>query len=210
VVFALAMTVVMACAAAVEDIAVVGLFKNKAVLEIDGKRRVLALGETSPEGVTLVSATTETAVLEFGGERTEYRLGSRISSRFAPAPTGASMQILPDASGMYMVSGSINGFAIRFLVDTGATVVAMNRHQARRMGLDYRLNGIEGSVETASGVNRAFYVVLDRVRVGDIELRQVNATVIDGDYPKDVLLGNSFLGRLDLMRNGKILELRKK
>lgn len=195
---------------AVESIVVKGLFKDKAVVDIDGRRRVLTLGKPSPEGVVLISADTEGAVLEIDGQQREYPLGTHISSRYPDAPTGATLRLWPDAAGMYTVTGSVNGFSMRFLVDTGASMIAMNKHEAKRIGLDYRLNGLEGTVETASGVHRAFYVVLDRVRVGDIELRDVNATVIDGDYPREVLLGNSFLGRLDLVRDGKMLELQKK
>ncbi len=186
-----------------------GLFRDRAILTIDGRQRLLKAGETSPEGVTLVSANAREAVLEIDGERRSYGLGGHISSSYAGPPPGVVVQLWPDRQGMYLASGAINGFPTRFLVDTGATVVAMNRNDAKRFGVDFRLDGKEGRTHTASGTAKAWYVTLARVRVGDIELRDVEAAVLDGDHPVDVLLGNSFLGRLDLSREGQILELRK-
>lgn len=195
---------------AVEKISVLGLFKDKAVLTIDGKRRVLSAGETSPEGVRLVSADSEAAVLEVDGQRGHYRLGSHISSTFTAPEAGAAAKIWPTPDGMYSVTGSINGYPVDFLVDTGATLVAMNRNQARRLGIDHRVEGEPGMSSTASGLARTWYVTLDRVRVGDIALRNVKAAVLDGDFPTEVLLGMSFLNRVDMRRDGRLLELRKK
>ncbi len=202
----------LACAPAARAVAtlkVVGLFQDRAVLVIDGRQRLLRAGQTSPEGVTLIRADATEAVLEIDGERHRYGLDAGISSTFAPPPARATVPIAPDAAGMYFVDGSINGFAVRFLVDTGATTVAMNRHQARRLGLAYRLDGVEGTTSTASGIAKAYSLRLERVRVGDIELRDVAAVVIDGDHPTEVLLGNSFLGRVDMVREGRLLELRR-
>jgi len=192
---------------AAEKIVVVGLFTGKAIVEIDGKRRVLAAGETSPEGVKLLSATSEEAVLEIEGEARSYPLGTHIGTTYSTPAEGATVHIWPDASGMYTVTGSINGFPVEFLVDTGATRIAMNRNEARRLGIDYLVEGAPGMSATASGVVPTYYVRLDRVRVGDITLRDVEAAVIDGDFPIDVLLGNSFLNRLEMKREGKMLEL---
>lgn len=196
--------------AAPQKIVVVGLFKDRAVVVVDGKRRVLEVGEESPEGLTLVRADSEQAVIEIEGERRSYALGTHISSSFSAPPPQATVRVWPDAAGMYFVDGSIDGFSVRFLVDTGATLVAMNRNQARRLGIPYKLEGTEGLTTTASGTAKAYYVELDRVRVGDIELRDVQAAVIDGDHPQQVLLGNSVLNRLDMVRDGQVMELRKK
>lgn len=195
---------------AVDKIVVLGLFRDRAVLAIDGTQRVLAAGQASPEGVLLVSANTESAVLEIDGRRETYRLGSHIMSEFsAPAP-GTRVTVAPDEQGMYRVNGSINGFQVAFMVDTGATLVAMNRDEAARMGIDYRMDGRETQAATASGVGRIFVVTLDSVRVGDIELADVSAAVHDGEFPLVILLGNSFLNRVDLRREGRLLEIREK
>lgn len=197
-------------ATAVERIVVLGLFKDKAVVEIDGKKRSLTAGAVSPEGVGLISANSSEAVIEADGRRGTYTLGAHIGGIYASASPQATVQIWPDAMGMYTVDGSVNQFPVRFLVDTGATAVALNKHQARRLGLDYQLKGVEGMTSTASGITRAYYLTLKKVKVGDIELSDVDAVIIDSDFPLVSLLGMSFLNRVDMTRNGRILELRKK
>lgn len=199
-------------AQAIESIRVVGLFTNKAIVEIDGQRQLLTVGKRNKSGVKLISADSEQAVIEIDGVRESYKLGTQtaLGTQFETPGATASVQIFPDIAGMYSVNGSIEGFQVRFLVDTGATLVSMNRNEAKRIGLDYKMKGMEGQASTASGVARAYYLTLKRVKVGDIELRDVAAAVIDSDHPDVVLLGNSFLGRLDMLRDGQIMELRKK
>ncbi|MGH8520094.1 MAG: retropepsin-like aspartic protease family protein [Gammaproteobacteria bacterium] len=189
---------------------VVGLFKDKAILDINGKQRLLAAGHQAPEGITLISANSKEAVIEVEGKRGTYALGNRIGSQFAAATAGAAVRISPNPMGMYNVGGAINGYAVSFMVDTGATQVAMNKHLARRLGIDYRLIGTEGASSTASGIVKSFGVTLKKVRVGDIELMDVPATVIDGDFPTETLLGMSFLSRVDMDREGRLMVLRKK
>lgn len=197
-------------ARAQSDIVVHGLFKDRAIITVRGKQHLLTVGKPTPEGIELISADSQSAVLEVDGERKTYTLGTHISSTYTTPGPGTRVRIWPDVVGMYVVDGSINGFPTRFLVDTGATLVAMNRNVARRLGIEYKLDGREGTTTTASGVTRAYYVELDKVRIGDIELHDIRAAVIDGDYPNEVLLGNSFLGRLDMARDGRVLELRSK
>lgn len=191
----------------IEAIIVKGLFKNMAIVTIDGKRRTLKLNETSPEGATLISANSESAIIESNGQRNTYRLGQHISSSFQAPPAKSQVVITPDKMGMYHVNGSINGFQVKFLVDTGATLIAMNEIQAKRMGLDYKLSGVPGQTSTASGIAKAWYIVLEKVKVGSLKLRKVDAVVIKGQHPRTVLLGNSFLNRFQMVRNGKIMEL---
>jgi aspartyl protease family protein len=111
---------------------------------------------------------------------------------------------------MFKTVGSINGLPVGFLVDTGATAVAMNADEARRLGIDFRVEGESTWVATASAVSRAFSVTLARVKVGDIELHNVGAIVLDGPQPRDVLLGMTFLQRLEMHNQGDHLTLRKK
>lgn len=193
-----------------DKIEVLGLFKDKAVIVVDGRRHTLAAGETSPEGIHLISATSEAAVLEIDGKVGTYALGSHIGNVFKPAAGGTTVVIAPDEQGMYYVNGSINNFQVKFVVDTGSTLIAMNRNQASRIGLDYRLEGKKSLSSTASGLARIYLIKLDKVKVGDIELTDVPAAVHDGDYPKEILLGNSFLKDVDLTRNGALLKMEKK
>lgn len=205
---ALLLTLWTGSALAVDKVVVMGLFKDTAVLLIDGNQQVLKAGETSPEGVHLISADSETAVLEFNGERNSYKLGTNINSQFAKPAAGPVLHVAPNpANGLYIADGSINGFAMKFIIDTGATFVSLSSSEARRLGINYRLEGEEGLSQTASGMSKIYVIELDSVRLGRIELNDVKAAVHEGEFPDHVLLGNSFLGRIDLRRDGKILEL---
>jgi aspartyl protease family protein len=195
---------------AIEKIMVMGLFKDKAIVTLDGKRRVLNVGETSPEGATLISATSKEAVIDIDGTQKTYTLGTHISSTFTAPSEGKKVTIGPDPFGMYHVNGSINNYQVNFIVDTGATFISMNEHQAKRIGLNYKLEGKEAVSNTASGVAKVYLVKLKKVKVGDIELRDVQAAVHDGDHPEVMLLGNAFLSRVNMNREGRILVLEKK
>lgn len=196
--------------AAAQDVLVLALFKDKAVLRIDGIQRTLRVGEASPEGVRLISADSAQAVLEINGRRGTHALGSHTSYATVGPATRSTVQIWRNTGGMYTTGGSINGVPVVFLVDTGASVIAMNSQDARRFGIDYRRAGAVGMVSTASGVERAYQVSLDSVKVGNILLRNVEAAVLEGPHPPVVLLGMSFLGRVEMENQGSMLVLRQK
>lgn len=196
-------------AQAVEQITVLGLFKGTAILRIDGTQRSLKQGQTSPEGIKVISADSSTVVLEVDGERKSMGLGTHIGGSFTK-PKRPVVNIWPNTQGMYLQTGSINGYTVEFLVDTGATSIAMNAAQARRLGIDYRLKGTPQGVETASGRVPAYRVYLDRVKVGAIEQRNVVAVVLEGTLPSKVLLGMSFLNRLEIKRDGAAMMLIQK
>lgn len=189
-------------------IAAVALFADGAVLDIDGRRRRLEVGGTSPEGVTLVAADSRGAEIRVGGELRTLTLDGAISG--APRPAGRVLRLAPQADGHFYADGTVNGTAVRFVVDTGASSIALNRETARRVGLLYRVDGVPGQVETAGGLVPAYRVTLDRVTVGSIEQTRVPAVVVDGEYPSVALLGQAFLNRLDLQRSGLLLELRER
>lgn len=191
------------------DIVVMGLFRDKAIVKIDGKQCILKSGKSSPEGVRLISSNSSEAVLEFEGSRKTYLLGSHISTSFK-RDKQPSVSIYRNERGMFTTVGSINGFPVNFLVDTGATSVAMNRKEADRLGIDYRLYGTPIGLSTASGFERGWRIHLDRVQVGAVELKNVEGTVIDAQSSPGVLLGMSFLGRLEINNTNESMKLRKK
>jgi aspartyl protease family protein len=191
------------------DVRVVGLIADRAVLLIEGQQCLLSVGQTSPEGVTLVSASSEAAVLLINGEETTARLDGRVSTRKRSAEV-KEVQVWRNTAGMYTTVGSINGLHVSLLVDTGATQVAMNASQARRLGIDFHVIGQPASVTTASGVAPAWMVTLDSVKVGDLEVRNVPAVVIDGAQPAVTLLGMSYLERLEIVNEGRLMTLRKR
>ena len=202
---------IIPCSHAVEKIVVNGLFTNKAVVTIDGKQRILKIGEASPEGVKLISSNSREAVIEVDGEQKTYQLGTHIGTKFKDSPESTIVTVVPDRTGSYYVNGSINDFQVRFLVDTGATLIYMNAPTAKRIGLNYKLEGREGMAETASGAAKIYSLTLKKVKVGDIELHDVAAAVSDDDeYPVDILLGTSFLNRINSSRDGRIMKLEQK
>lgn len=194
---------------AVEKIQLQGLFTGKAVVNIDGKHRVMSVGDTSPEGVTLVAVDAHKAVLNVNGETRDYQLGAAIGLDFVK-PADIEEKFYADGRGMYEALGSINGRSVRFLVDTGATTVAMNRRQAKELGIRYRIEGETAGVSTASGYEKAYRVTLDSVSLGRIKQRNVEAMVIDGDHPGPILLGMSFLGKLKVEKAGNVLLLKQR
>jgi aspartyl protease family protein len=195
---------------AVDKLNIVGLFKDRAVVELDGKPQILRVGETRADGIKLISANSKEAVIEIDGKQGTYQVGTRIGTTFTPPSAGTLVQIGPDNRGMYFADGTINGYGVKFLVDTGATTLALNRQIAKRLGIEYKLDGKAVTTQTASGIVRAYAVMLKKVTVGDIALNDVEAVVVDGDYPTEPLLGDTFLGRLNIKRDDKILELIKK
>lgn len=190
------------------EIMVLGLFKNKAIVKIDGKQRTLKIGKKSPEGITLIFADSDVATLDVNGIKSDFKLGHHVSSNFKQRKL-AEATIMP-VNGMYSTTGFINGHQVTFLVDTGATWIAMNVHQARKLGINFRYIGKRGAVSTANGIAPVYRVLLDKVRVGDIELENVEAGVMEGSSPSQVLLGNSFLNRVEMQRQGQVMLLKQK
>ena len=192
---------------AAERIVLQALFKDKAIITIDGVRRVLTSGQVSPEGVKLLSTDTqeEQAQIEIDGKPQALKLGVVIAS-FKPTGKG-SVTLYNDTNGHFYADGAINGVAVRFVVDTGATTIAISSDVADRAGLDYKKRGRASLAQTASGISKMYALTLDTVTVGSITLHNVAAGVLEGSYPSPALLGMSFLGQLDMKRQGEKMEL---
>ncbi|WP_087463428.1 retropepsin-like aspartic protease family protein [Oleiphilus messinensis] len=182
------------------------LFKGKAMISVNGQPgQLMRVGDTGPNGIKLLSATSRIATVEVAGESMEIGLSQTVSTRFAQPQTRYAN--IARVNAHYPAMGSINGLPVRFLVDTGATIIAMNRQHAKRLGIQFRLEGTPGKVATASGVATYYSVTLDRVKVGEIELTGVEAGVLDGDSPDMILLGMSFLKRLEMVEKDGVLQL---
>ena len=194
---------------AVSRIEVQALFGGKAIVMIDGQRRTLSIGQTSPEGVKLVNADSKRAVLEVDGKEKTYKPGGAISLSYAK-PEHHEEKIYADDRGMYHSVGTINGRTVRFLLDTGATTVAMNKSQAKQLGVDYRMKGEHVVISTASDNVKGYRVRLKSVSLGKIKQRNVEAMVIDGDHPGPILLGMSFLGKLKVEKAGEVMKIRQR
>jgi aspartyl protease family protein len=113
-----------------------------------------------------------------------------------PHASGGTVVINRGWEGHFFTDGDIAGKSLNFLIDTGATTVALSKDQARFVGVDVDHLTYDRQVQTASGVITAASVTLPRLRIGDIQLLDVQATVLN--TPSDIaLLGQSFLGRID-------------
>lgn len=191
----------------ISDLQLVGLFKDTAVLKIQGKQRLLKVGQTSPEGIRLVAASKDGATLSFNGK--EYRLSlTRAMSSGYRKQEKVRETIAINNAGQYFTAGSINGQSVRFLVDTGATSVAMNTEQARRLGINFAAGKL-GEAGTAGGIVKAYSVMLDRVKVGAIEVKNVRAAVLEGVYPPYVLLGMTYLRHVEMVERDGMMTLTK-
>ncbi len=192
------------------DVHVYGLFQNMAILEVNGKQRKLRVGETSPEGIKLISANSEEAVLDIKGKQHRHALGTRFSASVVTNNERKGEARIWPQKGMYIIPGSINQQPVQFMVDTGASWVAMNANTARRLGINFRYEGQQGVAGTAAGKVAVYVVKLQSVRIGEIELQNVEGAVIDAPADNQVLLGASFLNRIDLLREGQMMLLREK
>lgn len=183
------------------------LGQKAALLLIDGEPRTVQVG-SSVHGVRLLSVEDGRAEVELGGRRQTLLLGAspgRVGDA-GPAPNAGRKIILSAGSGGHFTStGSINGQTTQFLVDTGATAIAISQPEAERMGLKF-LAGRRISTQTANGVVAAHVMQLNSVRIGDVEVRNVEAIVIPGQM-SHVLLGNSFLTRFQMQRHNDVLTL---
>ena len=191
------------------EVELVGVFGGKAVLIVDGGApKTLAVGERTREGVRLIEVRGETAVVEVDRTPRRIALGQSALRAEVPEAASATVSLFADSSGHHFANGTINGAAVRFLVDTGASMVSIGLSDARRAGIDYR-SGRPARTQTASGPAVVWKVRLDTLRVGDITVHGVDGLVHENDLPF-VLLGMSFLGRMDMQREGGRLVLRKR
>jgi len=195
----------LGCTAAwATSVSVMGLFKDKAIVSIDGgKPRTLSAGQTV-QGVRLLAADSDSASFDVDGKRRTLSMGQS----FAGGPATAerqSVSLTADARGHFAAAGSLNGYPVSFLVDTGATSIAISAAEARRMGLDYKAGQAVG-VGTAAGVVPAWRVKFNTVKVGSITLSQVDGMVVETGLSMP-LLGMSFLNRMEMKRDGQTMTL---
>lgn len=194
---------------ALEKLEVQALMPGMVVLMVDGERVTLKTNQTSEQGIKMISADTKSTVLEVDGQRKTYQMGTSVSTRFTQR-SSTKEQIIIDRYGMFRSHGSINGHSVELLVDTGATSVSMSARDARKLGIQYRLDGRPTKTNTASGVANAWVVKLKTVRLGQLLERNVEGVVVDGDYPKQVLLGMTFLNRMKVEKEGNKMTITKK
>ena len=198
-----------ATAAAAQTVSLGGSFGSKALLLVDGKPRNVAVGATV-DGVRLVSVSGNDAVVEVKGKRMTLQLGgAQVNLGGQPSvESGSRIVLTSDSGGHFFTAGAINGKAVRFVVDTGATTISMGQDDADRIGLDYK-SGKRGLVATANGAVPAYRVSLSSVRIGEVLVYNVDATVLPAPL-SHVLLGNSFLNRFEMRRDNDRMTLERR
>jgi aspartyl protease family protein len=192
-----------------------GVMGSKALFVIDGQSQMIAVGEAA-RGVRLVSLNGDAAKVELQGKLVELRVGGSPvvvgggigASGGGPGGNTREIVIPVGDGGHYFMNGTINGHAVRFMVDTGATTIAMSRADAARIGLDAR-KGQLGMMGTANGMTQVMSFTLDSVRIGEVELYNVAAVVMPANMPF-VLLGNSFLSRFQIQHNNEVMRLTRR
>lgn len=187
------------------------LGETKALLMINGAPHTLSVGSTV-KGVTLKRVMPGQAEVEVGGKTLLVSMGGAPASvgsgRGGGGATGREILIAAGPGGHFVTSGQINGKPVQFMVDTGATVIALGRGEAERIGIDWK-QGQRGISHTAAGTVTAYGVSLHSVRIGDVEVFGVNAMIMPSEMPF-VLLGNSFLSRFSMRRDSDVMRLEKR
>jgi aspartyl protease family protein len=186
---------------------VVGLFPGKAVLVVNGSSpKTYAVGSVIADGAKLIAADNANATIEVNGKRQVLAIGQYVHRSAPSANTSVTLQA--DTRGHFMARGLINGGSVSMLVDTGASAIAMPASEALRLGINYK-SGKMGRANTANGQVVVYIVQLDSVKIGDVELNQVEAMVQEQGLT-NILLGMSFLNRMEMNRNGEQMVLTKR
>ena len=209
--FVLAVLTWLPAGAQAESVALAGMLGSKALLVVNGTApKSLAVGETH-QGIKVISTSGDQAVIEQLGKRQTLRLGDApvsISGNNGASGRGSRIVLTESSGGHFMTAGQINGRAVQFMVDTGATSIAMSTLDAERAGINYK-NGQAVLMSTANGTAQGFRIKLNSVRVGDVEVFDVDAVVTPQPMPF-MLLGNSFLTRFQMKRDSNLMTLEKR
>jgi aspartyl protease family protein len=194
-----------------ESVALAGMLGGKALLVVNGTApKTVAAGETH-QGVKVISTSGDQAVIEQSGQRQTLRVGDApvgMGAGKGASGRGSRIVLTESSGGHFMTAGQINGRAVQFMVDTGATSISMSTQDAERAGISYK-SGVPVQISTANGAAQGFRIKLNSVRVADVEVYDVEAVVIPQPMPF-LLLGNSFLTRFQMKRENNLMTLDKR
>jgi aspartyl protease family protein len=194
-----------------QSVTLSGMVGNKALLIVDGNApKIVASGETY-NGVKVISTQGDSAIVMVGGKRLNIRVGdapASVGEQAGSRSNGSKIVLTAGEGGHFLTQGSINGKSVQFMVDTGASAVSMGAADAKRMGIDYT-NGKPVRMSTANGQALGYLLTLNTVRIGDVEVQNVEAVVAQQPMPF-VLLGNSFLTRFSMRRDNDQMVLERR
>lgn len=189
------------------EVGLAGVTSSKAMVIFDGgEPRSMVVGQAA-EGVKLLSIQGDQAIFEINGKKRPLRVGQHAIGS-GSGDGGSKVILTADGQGHFVTMGAINGTSVRFLVDTGASMVSLGAAEAKRLGLDGN-QGEQGVAQTANGQASVSRVKLNTVRVGDITLHNVDALIHKSDMPV-ALLGMSFLNRMEIQQDGSSMTLKKR
>lgn len=203
----MAMAFLMPPPAIAQEVGLAGIMGSKAMLMINGgEPQAVPVGQTL-DGVKVLSIQGEQIMVEIGGKKRPLRVGQHAVG--VSNGDGSDKVIMTaDVQGHFYTTGTVNGTSVRFVVDTGATSIALGPNDARRIGLDLR-RGQRGMTSTANGQVVVTRIPLDTVTIGGITLHNVEAVVLPAEMPI-ALLGMSFLNRMEMQRDGSTMTLKKR
>jgi len=200
-----------ACSASAQSVALQGMLGAKALLIVDGGAPKTVAPGDAHKGVKVISTSGDQAVVEIAGRRHTLRVGdapASVGGSGGGTARGSKIVLTAGSGGHFLTQGAINGQAVRFMVDTGATSVAMGAAEAQRIGLNYKA-GKMGYGSTANGMVTVWHVKLSSVRIGDVEVFDIDASVLPAGMPY-ILLGNSFLTRFQMKRENDLMVLERR
>lgn len=186
-------------------VVVIGLLGQKALLRIDGQQHMLAAGE-SAGGITVLEVTRQDALLRINKREIRLTMG-KDTGGIGQREAGPSVEIGMNAYGQFITSGQINGRVVQFLIDTGANTISLTANEARAIGLDYKRFGERTGIMTAGGAIEGWVVTLASVQVGPITVRNVVATVRESNDNAPILLGMTFLSRVNMQHEQNRIRL---
>ena len=193
--------------AAAADIALVGVIGDKAaVLAVEGgDPKTVKVGQ-SWRGISVLAVERDQATIEVDGKKRVLQRGLHYRNADASGNGRSKVTLAADTRGHFFIDGAVNRIPVRFMVDTGATMVALPQRDADRLGIDYRA-GRRAATRTANGIATVYLVKLDSIRIGDIELHNIDGLVHEGGGLEQALLGMSFLNRFSMQRDGGTMTL---
>lgn len=187
---------------------VVGLFPGAAIVVVDGRQMMLKVGRTAPGGVKLLSTNGTRAVLRVDGQVREFSLSrQQISGGYKKTDKVARLPRNED--GHYYVKALVNGRPAKMVIDTGASAIGMSALHAKELGIEYK-NGKPIRISTAGGKVDGFLVQLKSVSIGGLTVRNVSAAIHEGNFPRVILLGMSFLRKVKMRDENNVLYLEAK
>ena len=190
-----------------QDVGLAGVMGSKAMLMINGgEPQAVPIGQAL-DGVKVLAIQGELVTIEIGGKKRPLRVGQHAVGAGSGDGSG-KITMTADVQGHFYTTGTINGTSVRFLVDTGATMISLGATDARRIGLDFN-RGQKALTNTANGQVVVSKVQVDTVRIGDVTLHNIDALIHQNEMPI-ALLGMSFLNRMEMQRDGSTMTLKKR